>query len=141
MKTPLLKSKFTLTLWLGLLAVMFSSSIQAQTPIACGQTITGTTTTTTQIDQYSYNGTAGQMLSLAFYWGFGSGLHPGRADIYGPNGQLMTNVLTAFGSAINFTLPTSGTYTILVHAAGYEVTANYSVSIQSVTGGGVQADR
>jgi len=93
------------------------------------------------MDAYNYTGTAGQMLSLAFYWGFGSGLHPGRADIYGPNGQLMTNVLTAFGSAINFTPPDSGTYTILVHAAGYEVTANYSVSIQSVTGGGCAADR
>jgi len=38
------------------------------TAIACGQTVAATTTDNSQMDPYSYLGTAGQMLSLAL-WG------------------------------------------------------------------------
>jgi List-Bact-rpt repeat protein len=108
---------------------------RAQTAITCGQTIANSTTLTSENDQYTYAGTAGQMLSVGFFWNSCTG---GAADIYKPNGQLLTTVLADCngGHAINITLPSTGTYTILVHADAYNVTASYELSIQSVIGGG-----
>jgi hypothetical protein len=75
------------------------------------------------------------MLSFAFSWNNNSG---GTADIYNPSGQLWTNVPADSngGHAINVTLPTTGTYTILVHSDLYKVVAAYQLGIQSITGGG-----
>src|ERR1035438_4989248 len=118
---------------LGLLLV--PRMVLSAASISCGQTVTNTTTIPTHIDQYSFAGTAGQVVSIAFSWTSGSG---GTADIYTPSGQIWTNVLADSngGHAINVTLPASGTYTILVHSDLYSVTATYRLSIQSPTGGG-----
>jgi hypothetical protein len=64
-----------------------------QTPIACGQTITGSTTSSSQIVVYSYNGTAGKILSFALD-GFGNCFNGDQveADIYDPNGKLLTTL-------------------------------------------------
>jgi hypothetical protein len=109
----------------------------SQTPITCGQTVAGTTTSPSQIVQYSYNGTAGQVLSFAFVGGVNcpDGLQL-QADIYNPNGQLITTLYGCGPQSANLTLTNSGTYTILVHADGYGLTGSYALSIQSVTGGG-----
>ena len=49
----------------------------------------------------------------------------------------MTNVAaTSGGKAVNLTLASSGTYTILAHASNYNITGSYTLSIQSRTGGG-----
>jgi hypothetical protein len=105
--------------------------------ISCGQTITGATTSAGESDAYSYIGSAGQVVSIGFYWGNNSGNLSGTVDIYNPSGQWMTNVPASCpGGTVNFTLPSSGAYTILVHASGYNVTANYSLSLQSVNNGG-----
>ncbi|GDY21177.1 hypothetical protein LBMAG56_25230 [Verrucomicrobiota bacterium] len=117
-------------------------SLSLQTPtgggfngrvIAGGQTLKTNTTLKAQIDAYSYTGTAGQMLSLGFSWSNGTG----TAEIYTPSGQLMTNVTAVTGGKVlNFTLPSSGIYTILVHYISYNAIATYSLSLQTPTGGG-----
>ena len=109
------------------------------TAIACGQTVAATTTDNSQMDPYSYLGTAGQMLSLAL-WGPAtctSGGDTTVADIYNPSGQLIASLSSGcYGAAMNLTLTNSGVFTILVHESAYQRTVSYQMSIQSITGGG-----
>jgi putative NADPH-quinone reductase len=109
--------------------------------ITCGQTVTTNTSLNAEIDALRYTGNAGQIMSIGFFWSSAPGVDYGTADIYSPSGQWVTNV-TAIGggNAVNFTLPSSGTYTILVHALNYDVTSTYDLSVQSVIGGGCNAD-
>jgi len=103
--------------------------------LACGQTVTTNTSFNTQMDAYSYTGTAGQMLSFALFWGCCAGTE--AADIYNPSGQWVTNVTAGNGgNAIALTLPSSGIYTILVHNVGYGNAGGYALSVQSLTDGG-----
>jgi hypothetical protein len=83
--------------------------------ISCGETLSAGTGFNSETDAYAYAGTAGQLLSLSFYW---SDINQfGEADIYNPSGQLVTNVSARDGgSAVGFSLPASGTYTILVYS-------------------------
>ena len=108
------------------------------TPIACGQSVSANTSPPTEMDAYSYAGTAGQTLIFALHWSWCYDGNTGTADIYGPSGQWVTNV-TAYcgGAAIKLTLPSSGTYTILVHASYFNIgSQSYILTIQSPTGGG-----
>ena len=120
-------------------ASYYTLSIQSRTgggcggAIACGQSVSASTSYPSELDAWSYAGTAGQMLSIGFYWPGGAG----TADIYDPSGQWLTNVAaTSGGKVVNLTLASSGTYTILVHASNYNITGSYTLSIQSRTGGG-----
>ena len=127
----------------------YSLSIQSETgggcnstPIACGQTVTGSTARQSEMDAYSYTGTAGQLLAVAL-WGFASCTYHYAmvADIYNPSGQLLTTLSAGScssdpGGSGTLRLSSSGTYTILVHEAGYRATGSYSLSIQSPTAGG-----
>src|SRR5438105_3762567 len=90
-KTSALNALFQLALALGVFSV--PNAGLCQTPIACGQTITNKLSSAGQVDQYNYAGTAGQVLSFAF-WGpidcyYGYQL---VADIYNPGGQLVTTL-------------------------------------------------
>jgi hypothetical protein len=111
------------------------------TPIACGQTIATNTSFVTQMNAYSYAGTAGQELVIALYGPLNCNppYQTMSADIYSPSGQYLTTVTSGncnTGAAISMTLTNSGTFTILVHAAAYNRAGGYALSIQSVTGGG-----
>jgi hypothetical protein len=102
--------------------------------IKCGQTVTGTTTSPSQSIPYSYAGSAGQMLKFGFWWSDCTG---GCADVYGPGDQLVGSVsVECSGGELNLTLPSTGTYTILVHSCAYNSTGSYALSLQSLTGGG-----
>ena len=110
------------------------------TSISCGQTVVNTTTSNSQMDEYTFAGTAGQMLSFALYGpitcNFGG--YAFNADIYNPSGQLVATVVSPCnsGTALNMTLTNSGIYTLLVHEHIYGSTGSYALSIQSMTGGG-----
>ena len=111
------------------------------TPIVCGQSIASNTVFNSEINAYSYVGAAGQDLSFALYGPLDclSPYQSMNADIYSPSGQYLATVASPnchAGTAINMTLTNSGTYTILVHAASYNGTGNYQLSIQSIIGGG-----
>jgi hypothetical protein len=109
---------------------------RAQTPITCGQTVSGSTTTSSQTNTYSFAGSAGQTFIFAFYW---SSAEPGSADIYFPGtntpGTNMTAAATG-GNAITVTLPSDGAYTIAVHSSADNSTASYNLSAQSPVAGG-----
>jgi hypothetical protein len=109
-----------------------------QTPIVCGQTVTSTTSSAAQIDQYTFAGTAGQVLSFALWGPISCNNDYMVADIYSPTGQLVAGLSSVCnaGNALNLTLTNTGTYTVLVHESFYRATASYSLSIQSVVGGG-----
>jgi len=101
---------------------------ETQGSIACGQTVAGAITNGVQMDTWSYNGAAGQSLFFALWCNCGAAC---EADIYNPSGQWVTNVSTECGgSEIALTLPSTGTYTILMHSVRYS-TLIYSFSIQS----------
>jgi hypothetical protein len=106
------------------------------TAISCGQTInTNGTVHDTDMNAYEFAGNQGQMLWFAFQWGCNVGT--GTADIYNAAGQFLTNVTSdCTGNALLWTLPGTGTYTILVHSQNYSSTSSYGLSIQSVVGGG-----
>jgi hypothetical protein len=111
--------------------------------ISCGQTLTNTTTTASENDQYNFAGSAGQVIAVSIWASINYSSDSMVADIYSPGGQLLTtasagrsSVQGNSGGAVNLTLPSSGTFTILVHDSAYISTANYALSLQSVIGGG-----
>jgi hypothetical protein len=136
-----LKTYLPLAAVLGLLLI---PRMGLAVSISCGQTVENTTTSASQIDQYSYAGSAGQVLSFALFGYTGTTSASMEADVYSPGGQLLTSVSVngnanggyGDGEAVNLTLTSSGTFTILVHSSAYNHTGSYSLSVQSVTGGG-----
>jgi hypothetical protein len=122
-------------IWVLLLSVVlgmlcFPGIALCQTPIACGQTVTNTTTQNNQIDQFAFIGSNGQIVSVALWV---SALDF-EADVFNPAGQLQVSIST--DTATNLTLIGSGTFIVKVHQSSYAGTASYSLSLQSVTGGG-----
>ena len=115
--------------------------------ILCGQTVTNTTTSPSQIDQYTFSGNAGQVISVSLYSSLdGASNSKMVADIYDPNGNLVTTASAgsqgfsdAGGGATNLTLAVGGTYTILVHDVNNTQTAKYALSLQTVNNGGCES--
>jgi hypothetical protein len=109
----------------------------ASTPIACGQTLNRSISQASEIDAFSYAGTAGQTLSLGFVGSSSCSYgYNASADLYSPTGQKLTTLSHCGTRSVNLTLPATGTYTILVHDDDYAQTSDYGLSIQSFTGGG-----
>ena len=111
------------------------------TPIACGQTVSTNTSYYSEMDAYSYAGTAGQLLAIGLYGPINrySPYQAMNADIYAPSGQLVSTVASGnynTGGAITVALPVSGVYTILVHANDWNGVGAYAMSLQALTGGG-----
>ena len=136
-------------LWLSIvLGLLLSPSTALATSISCGQTVANTTANASQVDQYSYVGTAGQVLAVSLWSSLSPNpnfFHPMVADIYSPDGQLLISVsqseyyTVGSGGGINLALTNTGTYTILVYNSTYAYTASYELSLQSVIGGGCAA--
>jgi Calx-beta domain/Bacterial pre-peptidase C-terminal domain/Domain of unknown function (DUF4214) len=128
------------------LTLNFSGSTCPSTPIALGQTVNGTLAggdcrlplDGSLLDAYTFNGTAGQQIAIAqnsaAFDAFllllsptgtviaadddsGGGTPPTNARIPGPTGA--------------FTLPTTGTYTILANAIDANSSGNYTVTLSS----------
>lgn len=93
-------------------AYNFSISLTpAQTlPLTLGQTINGTLNPGTRVDQYSFTGSAGQML-------FFDGIKEGNtvfAQLTGPDGQAVVQLGTVDSDNGPFTLSLTGTYTLSI---------------------------
>ena len=103
------------------------------TPVVCGQTVSSATSEVTETDVYSYAGTAGQVVTLAFNWGCYSGT--GQLDIFYPGANSPSNSVTAgcSSSVIKLTLPSTGIYYLFVHEAGYNGANSYQINLQSIT--------
>ena len=95
-------------------------------PLVCSQTVSGTIGSVAESDAYTFTGNAGDKVVISAY---ASGALCARAEVYDPSGTLLghngcdasTNVLT---------LPTTGTYTILVSDFGLASTGAYGLSLQ-----------
>ncbi|MGO9528937.1 MAG: InlB B-repeat-containing protein [Verrucomicrobiia bacterium] len=142
MKTSSTNRTFNLCFLLAFGLAFWPVAVRASTPIACGQTIASNTGTATEIDVYTYAGTAGQVVSFVFNWsGNDYCNNAGEMDIYYPGASLAgppsTNVTSdCSGNQLILTLPSSGTYYLLVHEQGYNGIGSYQLSVQSITGGG-----
>jgi hypothetical protein len=88
--------------------------------------LTNAITTAAQVDQYTYTGSAGELISVALegfsYFG-GSVL----ADFYDPRGHLVSTLSPS--TAANITLTNGGAYTILVHDSSYSATGSYTIGL------------
>ncbi len=121
MKTSSTNRTFNLCFLLAFGLAFWPVAVRASTPIACGQTIASNTGTATEIDVYTYAGTAGQVVSFVFNWsGNDYCNNAGEMDIYYPGASLAgppsTNVTSdCSGNQLILTLPSSGTYYLLVH--------------------------
>jgi len=102
------------------------------TAIACDQTIGNTISLGGQADSYIFSGTAGNVVVLSIRHNGSSNLGI-RADIYDPTGTNLVGSVVE-GSSGSITLPTTGTYTILVHDNSYYYTGAYGICLSYTKG-------
>jgi FG-GAP-like repeat/Viral BACON domain len=98
--------------------------------ISCGQTLSGTISSPSQIDTYTFSANANEIVSIAI--ASTSGTLCARADLYSPTGVFID--FTPCNSHSLFTLSATGTYTIQVYDTGLNDTGTYNVNLQFVTG-------
>ncbi|MGD1019655.1 MAG: hypothetical protein ABSA12_10100 [Verrucomicrobiia bacterium] len=138
MKTSSTNRAFNLCFLLAFGLAFWPVAGRSQTPISCGQTIASNTVTISEIDQYSYVGTAGQVISVSLAASVPNCNYGVAADVYSPVGKLLATASANCygGGAVNLTCTNSGTYTILVHSSSYNATTGYSLGVQQVNIGG-----
>ncbi|MBI1825209.1 MAG: hypothetical protein HY287_04710 [Planctomycetes bacterium] len=102
------------------------------TPIAFGQSHNGSFSVDCQIDNYSFTGTHGDVVTIVY-------LGPGyarRIQLFGPDGNPIGPASGA-GQGTSLTdmvLPIDGTYTFSVEAQDNQALGNYSVSLNKLSG-------
>ena len=95
----------------------------AYEPITFGTTTSGTVTTATQSDIYSFTGTAGERTYFEELTD-SNGSGGASWDLYGPQNQYITSA--SIGGDLTATLPSTGTYTLAVYNNTSYATATYS---------------
>lgn len=104
--------------------------IQPSMPLSCGELPNGNIAASAQVDQYTYSGTAGELVTLTLA-GFNSGYpyyNAATATLYDPSGA----AVSTFGanSQEQLTLTLTGTYLIQVYASDYASTGTYSLGME-----------
>jgi large repetitive protein len=121
-------------LWCGLVAgalLWFAALTTAEAAaINCGQTISGTINGAVQTNSCTFSGSADEAVVLSVH--ASSGGLAATADLYGPGGNFISSI--AQGGSASLALPTTGTYTILVHDYYYTSIGDYGVCLSFVTG-------
>ncbi len=112
------------------------TNCQSYTPIALNQTINGALTTsdctiggsTSYVDQYSFNGTAGQKIAITMR---SITLSSGKLYLTDPNGDFVGNGSSPRVPAYNgfLTLPVSGTYKIFATSLLGTAVGTYSLTL------------
>ncbi len=128
-------------------AALAAISTCFSTPIAVGQTLNGNLqsgdclfTDNSYYDAYTFSGTAGQQIAISMnssqfnaYLLLYQGNYPGGAFLVGDdNGGGGTNARIPAGSGF-FTVPATGTYTILANSFAAGQTGAYSLSLSAST--------
>ncbi len=118
------------TLSLGFLLSILSSHALPSTPLTCGSLISGTIGTAGQVNQYTYGGKAGGIvtLTLANTGGFNPfyGVEP-SVTLFDPSGK---TVLTfAANSQQQVSLLSTGTYLLQVSSSDLASTGTYNLGI------------
>lgn len=115
------------------LSLQFATG-RCATPITCGQTITNSISLPTQIDAYTFNGNAGEVVILSPH--SMSGNLCALAVLFDPTGGNIGGVDCNTSSA-PIALPTTGAYTILLFAGGsapFQGTGSYALTLLFTTG-------
>ena len=104
--------------------------IFAQTPISCGQTMTGSISTVGQKNNYTFTASANDKVTIRLVVTSG-GMNP-YLELYD---SAMTKIAYNYSSSGNYTsidktLTTGGTYTIRVYDYGNDATGNYNLTWQ-----------
>ncbi|MBN1965527.1 MAG: PPC domain-containing protein, partial [Anaerolineae bacterium] len=100
--------------------------------ISLGETVSSAIFTVGQIDYWTFDGTAGQVVSIALNHTDTSSLDP-LVELQGPDGDILTYSDDDGGnlnSLINaFTLPVDGTYTIIARSWSNTTTGEYTLTL------------
>jgi hypothetical protein len=102
------------------------------TPIACGQTLRDTLTNRIQHPVYIFSGNAGETVLFAAKAAVGSPVCM-AAELYGPTGQWLGAESCNQASGV-ITLPTTGTYTLVLSEYLADHIGDYDVHLQFVSG-------
>lgn len=111
------------------LSLNCTNPLQPVTALSCGSLETGNIAAASQVDQYSYAGQAGAVITLTLS-GFNSG-YPNHAvptaTVYDPTGANVLNFNA--NSQQQFTLATSGTYVIQIYSTDLVDTGWYNLDL------------
>jgi uncharacterized protein YjdB len=100
-----------------------------------GDLLAGSLTERGEVDQYTFEGTAGDLISLMLVettdWGGFQGGNDARGILYAPSGAEVGGV---FDSNImpEYTLPETGTYVLRVYANNLVSTGDYNLGLESI---------
>ncbi len=100
--------------------------------LQCGLLQSGTLTAPGDLDQYSFNGAAGQIVTLALASTGGFSSNPGSSasatlTVIGPDGVVLAGLRS--NSLNSFTLPATGTYVLQIAATNLATIGSYNVSL------------
>ncbi len=132
------------------ISLNFASGNCPSTPLAIGSTGSFSLATTdcrlledgSFLDAYTFNGTAGQQIAITMS-APGSGLNP-FLFLLSPTGSSLANTFNTSSTSVNsvrlpdnggfFTLPTTGTYTIIANSVATGQTGPYTLALTTSTG-------
>ena len=123
------------TVSLFLLALAVPRMASSQTPIACGQTLSGNIAAPGQQNTYTFGANAGEAVIITTV--ATSRTLGAHAELYGPTGSFVagTNYPGYNNTLGNVVLPATGTYTIIVRDNGLTSTGAYNVHLRFTTPG------
>jgi hypothetical protein len=98
--------------------------------IGLGECTSGTISTASEVDVYTFSATANSVIALAVADTYSSPFQP-YADLYTPTGGLLGTVW--YGDKRVFTLPSGGTYSIQVYDSGHNGTGDYFVCLEGIS--------
>jgi hypothetical protein len=113
------------------LGLVCKNPLQPVNPLSCGGIANGTIAAAAQVDQYSYAGKAGGIVTLTL--ADTSGFNPyggvvARATLYDPTGTAILSFNA--NSQQQVTLARTGTYVIQVYSSDFASTGTYSFGLQ-----------
>ncbi|OGW16910.1 MAG: hypothetical protein A3G93_08880 [Nitrospinae bacterium RIFCSPLOWO2_12_FULL_45_22] len=127
-----LKSKLWFIVFALISGVIFlsPSTVLAQTPIPCGQTLTGSISTVGEKDEYTFTATAGDAVTIRLVVTSGD-MNP-LLELYDSTGTRIAYDYDSSGNyvAIDKALTTGGPYTIVARDYGNDETGNYNLTWQ-----------
>lgn len=113
----------------GLAVFLWQRTVLAQVTISYGQTLSGSISIAAEKDEFTFNGTSGEKITLRF--AKTSGTLSAYAELLNPSG---TRIAYSNAGEINATLAVSGTFKITVRDYNYTNTniGDYSLTIQRI---------
>ena len=121
---------FFLIPWI--ISLLFSSSVSAQTSLSCGQITTGSISTTSEQDTYTFSATTNDKVAIQLVRTSGD-MNP-YLELQDNSGAIIdyTPYTSSHYVTLTTTITTSSSYKIVVSDYGKDGTGNYSITWQKV---------